>query len=73
MKNENENPEKQKTLVYFPGLDPNGISSSSWEERREQSHPAPPPITPPPANPPINFLLFLIGIISTSQLGVSCD
>lgn len=66
MKNENENPEKQKTLVYFPGLDPNGISSSSWEERREQSHPAPPPITPPP--PQILLLTFYFFSLVLFQL-----
>lgn len=38
-------------------------------ERKGGNHPSP----SPNPNFPINCSLFLIGIISTSQLGVSCD
>lgn len=62
---------KNKTLVCFTGLDPNGTNTSSWKERREP--PLPSPLPPLPPNPPISFSLFLIGIILASQLGVSCD
>lgn len=71
MKHENQNSQKQKTSFIswaWTQMTQTQIQMPALE-RKGGNHPSPSP-TP---NFPINCSLFLVGIISTSQLGVSCD